>query len=167
MGLEEHRRNAAAGLAVAVITVSDTRDLDTDGSGKAIETMLRDAGHRATDRVVVPDDASRVDEVLRAALDSADVDAVILDGGTGLAAADGTVEVVSRVIEREIRGFGELFRALSYEEIGAAAMLSRAVAGVVRGKVVFSLPGSTKAVTLAMEKLILPELGHIIGELRR
>jgi molybdenum cofactor biosynthesis protein B len=167
MGVEEHRRTAPGALAVAIITVSDTRDLDSDLSGREIERLLREAGHRVTGRVVVRDEPAAVEAALRQRIADRGVDAVILDGGTGLARRDGTVEVVEALLDREIPGFGELFRSLSYGEIGAAAMLSRAVAGIAGGTAVFSLPGSTAAVKLAMEKLILPELGHVIREVRR
>ena len=166
MGVEEHRRAAPTGLSVSIITVSDTRTLETDKSGQAIERLLAASGHRVLTRLVVPDEGASIDAALRAALaDTAD--AVILNGGTGIAQRDGTVEIVSELLDRELPGFGELFRFLSFEEIGAAAMLSRAVGGVSGDKAVFSLPGSTKAVTLAMEKLILPEVGHVVRELRK
>jgi molybdenum cofactor biosynthesis protein B len=167
MGLEDHRRAAPSALRVAVITVSDTRDLDSDASGKEIERLLRGAGHQTAERVVVPDEPVLIALALRNALAASGLDAVVLNGGTGLARRDGTVEVASRFFERELPGFGELFRYLSFQEIGAAAILSRAAAGIARGRAIFCLPGSTKAVTLAMEKLILPEIGHIAGELRK
>ena len=116
---------------------------------------------------MVRDEPTRIGAALRGFLGDAGVDAVILTGGTGLAARDGTVEVVRRFLDREIPGFGELFRALSFEEIGAAAMLSRALGGLASGKAVFSLPGSTNAVRTAMVKLILPELGHLLTEIRK
>lgn len=167
MTLQEHRRRAARGLRVAIITVSDTRDLDSDRSGQEIERLLGEGGHASAGRVVVPDDATRVGVELRRCLGEDGVDAIVLNGGTGLARRDGTVEVVARFLDREIPGFGELFRSLSFQEIGAAAMLSRAVAGIARGRPVFSIPGSTGAVRLAMERLIVPELGHIVGEVRK
>ncbi|MBI4587172.1 MAG: molybdenum cofactor biosynthesis protein MoaB [Planctomycetes bacterium] len=165
MGLEEHRRNAAARVSAGIITVSDTRSLETDGSGLEIERLLKQAGHSPVCRTVVPDEPALIAMELRRQLSASDIEAIILNGGTGLAARDGTVEVVRHFLDREIPGFGELFRYLSHQEIGSAAMLSRAVAGIAAGKAVFSLPGSPNAVALAMEKLILPELGHILGEL--
>lgn len=169
MSVHEHKSEARArapSLAAAIITVSDTRTLATDGSGQAIERLLEAAGHRAVSRVVVSDDASPLALALQTALRS-DIDAVILSGGTGISRRDGTVEVVRRFLDAELPGFGELFRALSFEEIGAAAMLSRATGGISSGKAVFSLPGSTAAVTLAMERLILPELAHVVSEARK
>jgi molybdenum cofactor biosynthesis protein B len=115
---------------------------------------------------VVPDDPGRIGPVLRHWL-AADVDAVLLNGGTGIAARDGTIEVIRQFLDRELSGFGEIFRMLSYEQVGAAAMLSRATGGVARGKAVFGLPGSRRAVQLAMEKLIIPELRHIVYEVRK
>ena len=167
MGLPEHRKNAAQNARVAIITVSDTRDLKSDKSGQEIARLVEEAKHAVADRVVVCDEPTPIGAALRGFLGDAGVDAVILTGGTGLAARDGTVEVVRRFLDREIPGFGELFRALSFEEIGAAAMLSRALGGLASGKAVFSLPGSTNAVRTAMVKLILPELGHLLTEIRK
>lgn len=166
MGVEEHRRAAPSELSFSIITVSDTRTLETDRSGQEIDRLLVESGHRVAGRVVVPDEGVSIEAALRAALAGA-ADAVILNGGTGIAKRDGTVEIVSGLLDRELPGFGELFRFLSFEEIGAAAMLSRAVGGVSGDKAVFSLPGSTKAVTLAMERLILPEVGHVVRELKK
>jgi len=169
MGVEEHRQTAGSAhptLRVAIITVSDTRTLESDESGMEISRRLTGAGHQVLERTVVPDEAGRIAWVLRHWLAS-DADSVILNGGTGIAPRDGTVEVVHRFLDRELPGFGELFRSLSFAEIGAAAMLSRAIGGVARGKAVFALPGSRNAVALAMERLILPELAHVVHEIRR
>jgi molybdenum cofactor biosynthesis protein B len=169
MGVEDHRQAAGAAhpaLRIAVITVSDTRTLESDESGMEISKRLAGAGHQVLERTVVPDDPGRIAWVLRHWLAS-DADTVILNGGTGIASRDGTVEVVHRFLDRELPGFGELFRALSFAEIGAAAMLSRALGGVARGKAVFALPGSKHAVMLAMERLILPELAHVVHEIRK
>jgi molybdenum cofactor biosynthesis protein B len=152
---------------VAVVTVSDTRTAETDRSGPAIRSLCEAAGLRVADCRIVRDEPRRVGALLRELAGREEIDAVILNGGTGLSRRDRTYEAVTEALERRIDGFGELFRALSYEQIGAAAMLSRAVAGVVSGTAVFSLPGSEAAVRLAMDKLILPELGHIVGELRK
>jgi molybdenum cofactor biosynthesis protein B len=167
MSVKQHHKNAASGLRVAIITVSDTRDLASDKSGQLIEKSLTDAGQTVTARTVVPDESPLIAADLRRHLGDESVDAVILNGGTGIARRDGTVEVVRSCLDVELPGFGEIFRQLSYEEIGAAAMLSRAVAGAANGTAVFSLPGSTNAVRLALEKLILPELGHLVSELRK
>jgi molybdenum cofactor biosynthesis protein B len=165
----EHRKKARAEVGAArcaVITVSDTRTLETDTSGVEITRQLQDAGHRVVERTVVPDEPARLTLVLRHWL-AAEVDAVILNGGTGISVRDGTVEVVEQFLDRRLPGFGELFRVLSFQDVGAAAMLSRATGGIACGKVVFALPGSKAAVGLAMEKLIVPELPHLISELRK
>ena len=167
MGVEEHRAAGVRGARCAIITVSDSRTLATDESGKEMERLLRGGGHLPVSREVVPDEPTAIAAALRARLADPSVDAVLLDGGTGLASRDGTPEVVRAFLEREIPGFGELFRALSREKIGAAAFLSRALAGIAAGKPVFCLPGSPAAVVLGLEELIVPELGHILGELRR
>jgi molybdenum cofactor biosynthesis protein B len=146
---------------VAVLTVSDTRTLATDTSGAEAAKWLATEGHRLFERRVVPDDPEAVRSAVMAWLQNPDCDAVITTGGTGLAPRDRTYEAVAALLERRLDGFGELFRALSYAEIGSAAMLSRAVAGIVLGKPLFSLPGSTNAVRLAMEKLVAPELSHL------
>lgn len=169
MSAEEHRqrgRDRIQALACAVITVSDTRSLETDESGQEIARQLKNAGHEVVERTVVPDDPDRIELVLKHWL-RADIQAVILNGGTGIARRDGTVEVVRRLLDRELDGFGELFRMLSFEQVGAAAMLSRALGGVAQGKVVFALPGSRKAVELALEKLIIPELRHLVYEVSK
>jgi molybdopterin adenylyltransferase len=167
MGHADHRARAPSCVRCAVITVSDTRSIETDESGAAIERLLEAAGHRTASRTVVADDRTRIGAELRRCLADPGVDAVIVDGGTGIAPRDVTVEVVGAFLDRELPGFGELFRALSFGKIGSSAMLSRACAGIAAGRPVFCLPGSTDAVALGMESLILPELGHLVGELRR
>ena len=160
-----HRADAPAAVRVFVLTISDTRSEATDTSGAAIADALIAAGHTITGRKVLRDDPSPVASAVRGATVSADV--IITTGGTGITSRDSTYEAVAQLFERHLDGFGELFRMLSYEQIGAAAMLSRACAGTIRRTAVFTLPGSEKAVRLAMEKLILPELGHVVRELRR
>jgi len=159
-----HRQDAPVRVSTAIVTVSDTRTLETDTGGALVEAMLGAAGQPVTGRRIVPDEP----EAIRAALDQAIVDveprAVIFTGGTGIAARDVTPDVVEPELDRLVPGFGEIFRMLSYEEIGSAALLSRAMAGLKQGKIVFVIPGSRGAVRLAMEKLILPELGHLAGE---
>ncbi len=150
-----------------VLTVSDTRTIDTDTSGRAIADLLIAAGHTVTARELVPDEPARVTEVIRTHLGRRDVRAVITTGGTGLTSRDTTFEAVSKLFDKRLDGFGELFRMLSYQQVGAAAMLSRACAGVATGCVIFVLPGSEAAVRLGMDKLILPELAHIVRELAR
>jgi molybdenum cofactor biosynthesis protein B len=167
MSAPEHRRQAPTHVSCAVITVSDTRTLDTDTSGAAIVSLLEHAGYRVPRRVLVPDDPSRIDDALGEALKADGIEAVITTGGTGISSRDGTYEVVARRLEKALDGFGELFRMLSYEQVGAAAMLSRAIAGLAARRIVIALPGSEAAVRLAMEKLVLPELGHLVREANR
>lgn len=161
MGGQTHHHHDAHGVACAVFTVSDTRTPENDGSGRRIQDLLREQGHRIADYRILKDEPDLITTAIRSV--AAEAQAIIINGGTGLARRDTTFEAVGRLLEKEIAGFGELFRMLSYEQIGAAAMLSRATAGVVGQRVVFSLPGSTAAVELAMTKLILPALGHIVG----
>jgi molybdopterin adenylyltransferase len=148
-----------------VLTISDTRDEASDTGGAAIVESLTSAGHVVAGRKVVRDDPATVANVVRGATVTADV--IITTGGTGITSRDSTYEAIANLLDKNLDGFGELFRMLSYEQIGAAAMLSRACAGTIRRTAVFSLPGSEKAVRLAMTKLILPELGHVVRELRR
>jgi molybdenum cofactor biosynthesis protein B len=166
--VEEHRHHAPRRVRCAVITVSDTRTEATDEGGRTVREELERAGHEVARRAIVPDEPGAIRAALDAALASdAGIDAVILTGGTGIAPRDVTYEVVSAVIEKRLDGFGELFRRLSFDEVGPAAMLSRAVAGVARGRVVAALPGSPAACKLAVERLLAPELGHMVGLLRR
>jgi molybdenum cofactor biosynthesis protein B len=164
MSREAHHHRDASTVACAVITVSDTRTAETDGSGQRIQELLRLSGHRLTHYEILQDEPALIVAAIRAVPPPTEV--VILNGGTGLARRDSTFEAVSRLLDKEIAGFGELFRLLSYEDIGAAAMLSRAIAGMVGNRVVFSLPGSPAAVELAMSKLIVPVLGHVVGLVR-
>jgi molybdenum cofactor biosynthesis protein B len=145
--------------------VSDTRTPDTDSSGALLKAKLEADGHRIFSYEILPDEPERIRDRVRA-LAEADVEAVLLSGGTGIAARDTTFEAVVALLDRRLDGFGELFRSLSYAEIGPAAMLSRAVAGTLGSTMVFAMPGSTAACQLAIERLILPELGHIVGLLR-
>jgi len=161
--VHEHRRAGARALACAVVTVSDTRTHADDRSGDAVVQALSHAGHGVAAREIVPDDPMRVAELVCRLCADDGVDAVILTGGTGLAPRDSTYEAIAGLLDKRIDGFGELFRMLSYSEIGAAAMLSRAVAGLVGVTPVFALPGSTAACLLAMEKLVAPELGHLVA----
>ena len=166
MGHEEHRREAPGTVRVFVVTASDTRTEREDAAGTFLREAAARAGHELAGYRLVKDDPAEI----RAALDeaaAAQADAVIVNGGTGIAARDRTYEAVAVLLEKRLDGFGELFRALSYREIGSAAMLSRAVAGAWHGRAVFSVPGSPGAVRLAWEKLIGPELGHVVRELRK
>ncbi len=159
-----HRKDAAQAVSVVVITVSDTRTLETDTGGALAQELLEKAGHRVVSRSIVADEGQAISAALEGALTREKVQAVVLTGGTGVAPRDVTPESVQPLLEREIPGFGELFRQLSYEEIGSAALLSRGLAGVERGRGVFVIPGSRGAVRLAFERLILAELGHLVAE---
>lgn len=159
------RERIAASLAV--LTVSDTRTPETDSSGRAALRLLEQAGHRVFDYAILPDEPDRVRERVLVWLEDAGCHGVVVNGGTGISRRDRTFEALSTLPDRRLDGFGELFRMISYQEIGSAAMLSRAFGGVVRGKLLFSLPGSTAAVELAMQRLIVPELRHLLAELRR
>ena len=163
----QHRRAAVRAVPTAVITVSDTRTLETDTGGGCAAELLGAAGHPVPWREIVADDAVAIAAALRRALAREDLHACVLTGGTGAASRDVTPDAVAPLLDRLLPGFGELFRALSYQEIGSAALLSRALAGLARGKPVFVLPGSRAGVRLALEKLILPELGHLVAEARK
>lgn len=165
--VEKHRHAAPDYVRVAVLTISDTRTSETDTGGDVIQELMQGAGHEVTSRSIVKDEASSIRTTLVALLARSDVDAIITTGGTGIAARDTTYEVVDRMVEKKLDGFGEIFRMLSYEEVGAAAVLSRAVAGAVGTKFVASLPGSRNGVRLAVEKLLIPEISHIVFELKK
>ncbi|MEX0700950.1 MAG: MogA/MoaB family molybdenum cofactor biosynthesis protein [Planctomycetales bacterium] len=154
-------------LGFAVLTLSDTRTAETDVSGRTIREMIAAAGHEVARYEVLPDDPPRIRAALVEALADPRVAVVVSNGGTGIAVRDNAYEVVSALLDKPLVGFGELFRMLSWEQVGAAAMLSRATAGIARGKVVFALPGSTNAVRLGMEKLIVPEAAHLYWELHK
>jgi molybdenum cofactor biosynthesis protein B len=162
-----HRAYAPESVGCAVLTVSDSRTVASDSSGKLIRELLAAAGHRAVAHAIVPDDADAIRLAVLRALARADVDAVIATGGTGVSPRDVTPEAVAPLLDKPLAGFGEIFRMLSFHEIGAAALLSRAQAGTSAGKVVYVLPGSSGAVRLGMERLIVPELAHLVGQLRR
>jgi molybdenum cofactor biosynthesis protein B len=148
-----------------VLTISDTRTAETDASGDAIAQALTSAGHDVAGRRIVRDDPAEVREIVRA--ESRNVPVIVTTGGTGITARDSTYEAISTLLDKRLDGFGELFRMLSYEQIGSAAMLSRACAGSIGTTAIFALPGSEQAVRLAMDKLILPEIGHVVRELHR
>lgn len=170
-----HRASAemtVGAVPCGVITVSDTRTPETDAGGDLVQRLLEAGGHRVVERCIVPDDPGAIDAALDGFLAREDVLAVLLTGGTGISRRDTTIEVVERRLVAELPGFGELFRMLSWSEVGAAAMLSRATAGLMEhtegGETfVFAMPGSTNAVETAMSKLIVPELGHLVWERRR
>ncbi len=164
---EEHRRAAPTSVRCAVLTVSDTRTLATDTGGQLLVDLLECSGHRVLDRQIVRDDLSAIREWVTRWRDRSDIEAIFITGGTGLSRRDQTIEAIRPMFEKELPGFGELFRLLSFQKIGPAAILSRATAGLVGRIMVFALPGSPGAIQLAMEKLVLPELGHVIRESQR
>lgn len=166
MAVHEHRRRSPKTERCFIVTVSDTRDETTDSSGAAIKEQLEAQGHEIVGYRIVKDEPRQIEALLKEAENHAETDVIILNGGTGIAPRDGTYEIVSRSLDKRLDGFGELFRYLSYQDIGSAAMMSRAVAGTMGQCVVISLPGSTAAVRLAMDKLILPEIGHMVSQLQ-
>jgi molybdopterin adenylyltransferase len=156
---EHHRHGAHVHLKMGIVTASDSRTPETDESGRLIKQMLEQAGHSVAYYEVVPDSPERIRQALTDNLGS--LDGLIITGGTGIAPRDTTIEVIRPMLSKELEGFGELFRMLSYQEVGSAAMLSRALAGISHGRIVVALPGSPAACRLAMEKLLVPELGHM------
>jgi molybdenum cofactor biosynthesis protein B len=165
--VEEHRAGAPAALSLAVLTVSDTRTLATDTSGALIVERAEAAGHRVSERAIVPDEPERMRPLLQAYHDRGDLDAVLVTGGTGISPRDQTYETVSALLSKPLPGYGELFRMLSFAEIGPAALLSRAVGGLMGELVILVMPGSRAAVELAMTRIILPELPHVVREARK
>lgn len=167
MSVAEHKAQAPRRVRCFVLTVSDTRTGESDTSGRAIADLLAAAGHLVSGRSLVKDEPADVMRVVTAQLTSPEIDVIITTGGTGLTSRDSTYEALDALIEKRLDGFGELFRMLSYTDIGPAAMLSRAIAGTAKGKFVAALPGSEGAVRLAMSKLLIPELPHIVQQLNR
>ena len=163
--MAEHRKEAVKGVRCAVLTISDTRKPETDVSGRTIVELLEADGHVVAKRQILRDEPKDVHGAVLGQLGG--VDAIITTGGTGITSRDSTYEAVVGLFEKRLDGFGEIFRMLSFNDIGSAAMLSRACAGIARGTAIFILPGSENAVRLAMSRLILPELGHVVRELRR
>ena len=164
---QQHKSEAPSSVRCFVITVSDTRTLTTDTGGLAVVELLQQAGHQVAGRVIVPDEPERMRPIIIQLRDREDVDAVLMTGGTGITSRDRTFETVSALLDKQLPGYGELFRMLSHAEIGPAAMLSRATGGLMAGTVLLTMPGSPAAVRLAMQQLILPELGHLVREARR
>jgi len=162
-----HPHGTRSGVRVLVVTCSDSRTPDTDESGKLAERLLREAGHLPVGREVVRDEPALIVKAVRETAAASGAEAVFVNGGTGITRRDSTFEALSALLEKRLEGFGELFRMLSYAEIGAAAWLTRAQAGLADGRLVFSVPGNPSAVRLALEKLVLPELGHAMRELAR
>ena len=167
MSHTEHKAHAPASVACFVLTVSDSRTPDTDTGGAAIRALLEQAGHEVSGHTIVTDEPAQVTARVREQLADPRTQIIITTGGTGITSRDGTFEAIDALLEKRLDGFGELFRMLSFEDIGAAAMMSRATAGTASGKAIFVLPGSPNAVKLAMTRLILPELGHVVQQLHR
>ncbi len=168
MGYEQHVQSGSTIIArCAVITLSDTRGEADDKSGARIKAMLAELKHTITFYQILPDDPERLDSLLSQLIGRDDIDVILTNGGTGISKRDQTISVIERQLTLPLPGFGELFRMLSFEQIGSGAMLSRAIGGIAKDKLLFAMPGSTKAVELAMTKLILPELGHLLGEFRK
>ncbi len=165
--VNEHRSDSPAAVRCAVITVSDTRTLETDRGGALLAELLESGGHAVAQRDIIPDEPAAMEQLVRELAARDDVDAILMTGGTGVSGRDQTFETISRLVTKPLPGYGELFRFLSFQEIGPAAMLSRAVGGLIDRTVLLTMPGSTAAVELAVNKLILPELGHLVREARR
>jgi molybdenum cofactor biosynthesis protein B len=163
MSVQEHKHRPGRALKAGVITVSDSRTEENDTSGKLIREMLGHAGHQVVYYEIMPDEPKLINAAVIA--HRSELDLIVMNGGTGISPRDQTYEAVKGLLDKELDGFGELFRMLSYQEIGSAAFLSRAVAGISAGKIVVSLPGSTAACRLGLEKLLLPELGHMANQL--
>lgn len=163
MAHEEHKRDAPASVGCAVITVSDTRDQETDTSGQLMQELLLDAGHDIVFYGIVKDSPLQIRGELAMLGERSSCQAILLNGGTGISPRDTTYDTINAMLDKRLDGFGEIFRYLSFKEIGPSAIMSRAVAGTYRGRIVVSVPGSTGAVRLAMEQLVLPELGHMVG----
>ena len=163
----EHKAKAPRAVRCCVITISDTRTEATDTSGRAIRELLEGVGHSMASHVIVKDDPDAIRRALDTAIADPAIQAVITTGGTGVTSRDGTFEVVTNVLQKRLDGFGELFRMLSWSEIGSSAMMSRATAGIAGGTAIFALPGSESAVRLAMTRLIVPELGHVVEQISR
>jgi len=168
MAYEQHLKSAKDIVArCAVVTLSDTRTVESDTSGQLIQKLLREAGHEVAEYRVIRDDPTDLEKLLQTLLADERVDVVLTNGGTGIANRDQTIGVVEKLIEQPLPGFGELFRMLSWQQVGAGAMLSRATGGIASGKPIFAMPGSSKAVELGMTQLILPQVRHILYELRK
>ena len=168
MAYDQHSKTSVSIVArCAIVTLSDTRTAETDRSGQRIRELLDAASHAVVHYQIVKDDPGEFDPLLRSLLARDDVDAILINGGTGISKRDQTIQVVERALTQPLPGFGELFRMLSWQQIGSGAMLSRAAGGIAHGKLLFAMPGSTAAVELAMTKLVLPEMKHLLGELRK
>lgn len=166
MSVEEHKAKGKRSIRCYVLTVSDTRDESTDTSGQLIKTQIAAEHHHLAGYRIVKDEPVEIETLLRQAIANPEVEAIIVNGGTGISPRDGTYEVIVKLLDKKLDGFGEVFRFLSYQDIGSAAIMSRAVAGSAGGKVLISVPGSSGAVRLALEKIIWPELRHMVSQLQ-
>lgn len=165
--VHEHKAHAPRSIGCMIITCSDTRIADMDSSGQLIQKLLKDHGHTVVGYHLVKDDPAQIQLWIARATTNEAVQTLIINGGTGISRRDATFEAVDEMLEKRLPGFGEIFRLLTYQEVGSPAIMSRATAGIIKGRVLFSVPGSEHAVRLAMEKLILPELGHLIQQLSK
>ena len=167
MGYKEHKEKAPASVNCAVLTISDTRTEQDDEAGRIIRQKLSDSGHRVISYYILKDEANPIEKKIHELLREEELQVIITNGGTGVSRRDITVETVSPILEKKLDGFGELFRSLTYQEIGTGSIMSRALAGVAGGKVIICLPGSPEAINLAMDRIILPEIGHLVREATR
>lgn len=167
MGHEDHMKHAKEHVACAVVTVSDSRTEETDVSGHIIIDYLKEAGHKVVSYSIVPDSLEKIESELRNLLEMEGLNVIIIHGGTGITRRDVTPEAVMPFLEKTLMGFGELFRLLSYQEIGPAGMMSRALGGISAGKIILCLPGSTGAIELAMTKIVIPQIGHMVLEVEK
>lgn len=167
MSYHEHKEQSPQSVGCAVLTISDSRTEQDDESGRILRNKLEQNGHRVIAHTIVKNEAAAIKSRIDQLLVQADLQAIITSGGTGISSRDVTVETVTPMLDKKLDGFGELFRFLTYQELDTASIMSRAVAGVIRGKVIICIPGSTGAVNLALDKIILPELGHLVREATR
>jgi len=167
MGYQEHKHRAPKSVNCAVLTISSTRTEQTDDSGRLIRQKLSESGHQVTSYCILKDEADSIRKKIYELMEEEELQAIITNGGTGVSHADITIEAIYPILEKELDGFGELFRSLTYRQIGSGSIMSRAIAGVVRGKVILCLPGSPEAANLAMDEIIVPEIGHLVGEATR
>ena len=165
--MREHRRDQKAQAKIALVVTSDSRTIADDETGKLAKTLLEEDGHRVNAHVIVPNDVDKIKTTLEAFISDKEIDVIITSGGTGVSSRDHTVDTVSGLLDNELNGFGELFRRLSYDEIGVHAMLSRAKMGIVDRKIVVCLPGSKGAMRTALKEILLPSIGHLLWEVNR
>jgi len=167
MGYQEHKHQAPKSVTCAVLIISGTRTEQSDESGKLIMQALKREGHQVISYSILKNDADSILKKLNGLLEEESLQVIITSGGTGASHLDITIETISPILEKKLDGFGELFRFLTYQEIGTGSIMSRAMAGVVKGRIIICLPGSVKAVSLAVERIILPEIGHLVREATR